>query len=216
MNQMEQDYLLINQCRILYNQSLITFLFPILAAAALCFALWSVSDHRYLLLWAGIVVAYSAGRYIFIWKLDHLRFTADNAARWLDFFAVNVFISGGIWGTAPVVLIPYRPESLLDFTLYNSLTMIIICGLVAGAVISYSVSKWVLFYYAFPALFPPAIYLISLGDKYNSALGGFVLLYLIFITLSSFRLYNQFHQYINIQYRLHVLEAEHEKLKKSC
>lgn len=215
MEELEQDFLLINQCRILYSQSIITFLFPVLAAAALCFILWPVSGHFYLLLWTGVVVAFSTVRYVLIWKLNHRRITAENAAKWLDFFTMNVFISGTIWGAAPIILIPYRPDALLDFTLHNSLTMIIICGLVAGAVISYSVSKWVLFFYAFPALFPPAVYLISLGDKYNSALGGFVLLYLLFITMSSFRLYNQYFHYIKIQHRFHKLKNEYEKLKRS-
>lgn len=215
MEQLEQDFLLINQCRILYSQSIITFLFPVMVAAALCFILWPVSGGFSLLLWTGIVVVFSAIRYVLIWKPDHRRISADNAAKWLDFFTLNVFISGGIWGSAPIILIPYRPEALIDFTLHNSVTMIIVCGLVAGAVISYSVSKWVLFFYAFPALFPPAVYLISLGDKYNSAIGGFVLLYLLFITISSFRLYNQYYEYMVIQYRFHKLKNEYERLKNS-
>ncbi|MEX2524672.1 MAG: hypothetical protein WD750_06920 [Gammaproteobacteria bacterium] len=215
MEQLERDFLLINQYRILYNQSIITFLFPVLTSIALCFILWPVSGHFYLLLWTSIVIVFSVIRYALIWKLNQRRVTVENAAKWLDFFTFNVFVSGAIWGTAPIILIPYRPDALLNFTLYNSLTMIIICGLVAGAVISYSVSKWVLFFYAFPALFPPAVYLISLGDKYNSALGGFVLLYLLFITISSFLLYNQYYQYMSIQYRYHKLENEYEKLKNS-
>jgi len=210
-----QDFLLIQQCRVLFAQSRLTFSFPVMAAVALCFILWPVSEKSFLLIWAGIVILFSASRYIFLWRFNRCQLNPNEAAKWLDFFSLNVFISGAIWGSGPVILIPYEAEHLIDFTLYNSLTMIIICGLVAGAVISYSISKWVLFFYAFPALFPPAIYLISLGDKYNSALGGFVLLYLLFITISSLRLYKQYYEYLIMQYRYYKLKYEYEQLKKS-
>ena len=89
--------------------------------------------------------------------------------------------------------------------------MLIVCGLAAGAVVTYSANKWVIIFYAFLALIPPAIYLIILGDKYNSALGEFVFLYFIFITASSIRLNKQYTYYIDIEYEMIMLK---EKLRK--
>ena len=90
--------------------------------------------------------------------------------------------------------------------------MLIVCGLVAGAVVTYSVNKWVIFFYAFPALVPPAIYMITLGDKYNSALGGFVFIYFIFITVSSFRLNKQYAYYMDIEYQMIMLTEKYREL----
>jgi len=129
----------------------------------------------------------------------------------LDLFITSVFISGLLWGTACIILVPYEPGRLIEFTIYNSLTMLIVCGLAAGAVVTYSANKWVIIFYAFLALIPPAIYLIILGDKYNSALGEFVFLYFIFITASSIRLNKQYTYYIDIEYEMIMLK---EKLRK--
>lgn len=205
MDQLQEFHHLSSQVKLLYNQSIVTFLFPVLFAPAVCLLLWDISDHATLLAWTGIVVMYSLARYSIIWKQKQVELTTDNVNRWLDLFIASVFFSGLLWGAACIVLVPYDQSRLIEFTLYNSLTMLIVCGLVAGAVVSYSVNKWVIFFYAFPALVPPAIYLIILGDRYNSALGGFVLLYFVFITASSFRLHKQFIYYIDIEYEMIML-----------
>jgi len=213
MEQMQHDYLLVNQARILYNQSATTLFFPVIACLALCLLLWDVAGHRRLLAWAGAVIIYTMLRYIIIRQQRHREITPANAGKWLDVFTVGALFSGILWGAAAVVLVPYRPDSLVRFTLYNGLTLLIICGLVAGAVISYSVSRWVLFFYAFPALALPGFYLISLGDLFNSALGGYVLLYLMFIVISSFRLNGQYRYYMNMEFKLARLLEERQAQK---
>jgi hypothetical protein len=213
MEYSRQEHLLFNQARILYYQSLTTILFPALACPALCLLLWEISDHRRLLTWAAAVILFTLSRYAMILKQRQKELSPDNAGKWLDMFTVNAMLSGILWGMSAIILVPYKPDALIVFTLYNGLTILVICGLVAGAVISYSVSKWVLFFYAFPALAPPAFYLISLGDMYNSFLGGFVLLYLVFITIASFRLNSQYRYYMDMEYRLLHLRQEYDELK---
>jgi hypothetical protein len=214
MDELQIFHHLASQVRILYRQSIVTFLFPILFAPAVCALLWEISDHTRLLVWAGIVVVYSLARYLIIWKEEKEGITAGNVNKWLDIFIGSVFISGLLWGAACIFLVPYEQDRIIEFTIYNSLTMLIVCGLVAGAVVTYSVNKWVIFFYAFPALVPPSIYLIILGDKYNSALGGFVLLYFIFIIASSFRLNKQYTYYIDIEYRMIKLSEKYNALVK--
>ena len=209
---MDAYHVVQNQIRILYSQSVITFFFPLLVAPAMGAILWDISSHKILLVWTGSVILYSLFRYLIIWLQHKSEITPENAEFWHDLFTGSVFISGILWGVAPIILVPYEPARLIEFTLYNSLAVLILCGLVAGAVVAYSVSKWVLFFYSFPAMVPPAFYLISLGDKYNSALGGFVLLYFVFITASSFRLHRQFLFYLGIEYKMDCLSRQYEGL----
>jgi len=211
MEQLQAFHHLSSQVKILYNQSVVTFLFPIVFAPVVCGLLWEISNHQLLLIWCSVVVIYSVARYSIIWIQKKEGITPENVNKWLDLFIASVFISGLLWGAACIILVPYEQDRLIEFTLYNSLTMLIVCGLVAGAVVTYSVNKWVIFFYAFPALVPPAIYLIILGDKYNSALGGFVFIYFIFITASSIRLNKQYIYYINIEFEMIMLK---EKLRK--
>lgn len=220
MDQLQEFHRLSSQVQILYNQSVITFLFPILFVPAICLLLWDISDHGRLLIWATVVILYSCARYLMIWMQHREPITPANANKWLNIFIASVFISGILWGLAAVFLVPYAPGKIIEFTLYNSLIMLIVCGLTAGAVVAYSVSKRVILFYAFPALVPAAIYMISLGDKYNSALGGFVLLYFVFITAISFRLNTQFSYYLDIEFQMiqmsqkfRVLQIQYDQLK---
>ena len=204
----------LNQIRILYTQSSLALLFPVIAAAALCYILWPVAGHLLLSAWTGIVIVYSITRYFFLKRYSRQPLTRANTGKWLDLFTGSAFVSGMLWGQAAIILVPYEPARLVEFTLYNSLVLIIICGMVAGAVVCYSVCKRVLFFYAVPALAPPAFYLISLGDKYNSSLGGFVLLYLIFVSAFSFRLNSQYLQFIDMKQELCRLGDENDKLRE--
>lgn len=214
MEYSKTDHLLVSQTRILYYQSITTVSFPVFACLAICLLLWDVSARSHLITWAVIVLLFTLLRYILLWQQRRHKLTPENAGRRLDIFTAGALFSGLLWGSAPIILVPYRPDALLNFTLYNGLTLLIICGLVAGAVISYSVSRWVLIFYAFPALVPPAFYLIWLGDVYNTFLGGFVLLYLVFIAVTSYRLNTQYLFYVDLEYRYKQLQLDHQKLKE--
>lgn len=203
-----------SQVHILYSQSAITFLFPILAAAALCLLLWEISPRPALLVWAGLVVTYSLGRYGLLWRYRMAARNREESGSWHAAFAASVFVSGVLWGTAPILLVPYEPSRLIEFTLYNGLIVLIISGLVAGAVIAYGVSIRVLLCYVVPALVPPALYLIALGDKFNSALGGFVLLYFVFIGATSIRVRQHFMHFMRIEHDRDGLRRELDNLRR--
>ena len=188
-----------NQVALLYSQAAVTLLFPAIAATALVWLLWDVANRWVLLCWAAIAMLCSAARYVLLWKFHQKQMQPEHAGKWLDLFSGSAFISGLIWGAAPIVLVPYTPDRLVEYTLYNGLTLIVICGMVAGALVSYSVCKWVLFFYSLPALAPSGLYLIALGDKYNSALGGYTLLYFAFVLLASLRMHAQYMHYFEIE-----------------
>jgi len=214
MDQLQAFHRLSSQIQILYNQSVITFLFPIVAAPAVCLLLWDITNQGRLLTWASVVIIYSLARYLIIWKQRREPVTPENANKWLDIFTASVFFSGILWGASTILLVPYEQERIIEFTIYNSLVMLIVCGLVAGAVVGYAVSKRVILFYAFPALVPPGVYLIILGDRYNSTLGGFVLLYFIFITASSFRLNRQFSYYLGLEYQMIQVSQRYKQLQQ--
>lgn len=202
-----------SQVHILYSQSAVTFLFPIIASIALCVLLRDVSPRPILLGWGALIVVYSIARYGLLWRFRSAEHNCDDFQSWHALFALGVFISGALWGVAPILLVPYEPARLVEFTLYNGLIVLIISGLVAGAVIAYGVSIRVLLCYVVPALLPPALYLIQLGDKYNSALGGFILLYFLFITASCIRVRNHFMHFIRVEHERELLRHELEQLQ---
>ena len=204
-----------SQVHLLYSQSAITFLFPVLSSILLSYALWGVSAHKILVAWCATVIIFTFIRYLNLWLYHKKNSATTNTDLWLDLFTINVFMSGIIWGIAPIILIPnaINANDPTEFTLYNSLIMLTVCGLVAGAAVSYSISIRAILAYSTPALTFPALYLIALGDKFNGFLGGFVLLYFIFIISASLRFNKQFEHLILLEYRFNKLTSEHEHLK---
>jgi len=210
-----RDFLkLKNQVNILYTQSFTNNIFPVLAALWLICILQDTADRLYLYAWFGLILLFSAIRHILLYKYRNTLITRGNIASWLNIFHVNVCISGAMWAVAGILLVPYDPVKPVEFTLYNGLILLTTCGLVAGAVISYSVNLFVLACYSYSALVPPAFFLISLGDKYNSAFGGLVLLYCFFISIAAFRMNRQFRFYLDMEYEKEELRFRYDRLKE--
>jgi len=168
--------------RVLRDQASITYFFPIAAALALGLLLWDEAPRPRLAAWILVVLAHAFLRYKYLCP------AGAAAPQGIGRFAAGALSSGLIWGSAPLLLIPYDPARIVEFTLFNGLTLLVICGLTAGAAFAYAASLRVLFCFTVPALLPSALYLISLGDRFNSALGGFVLLYFLFVTVSALRM----------------------------
>lgn len=210
---MQKKILTLAQVEILYSQSAVTFLFPVFASVILGVALWDVAYRARLISWIIIVWVYAIFRFILLAKYKKATITYDNAAHWLDLFIGTVCLSGIMWGLAAIVLIPFDGKNLIEFTLYTGITLLSVSGLVAGATISYSVSLPVLLFYVLPALLPPALYLITLGDLYNSTLGGFILLYCFFISSAGYRMNRQLLGYIDNKYELGKLKQQYQQLK---
>ena len=217
-----KDYLLARtQVEILFSQSAITFLFPVIFAFIISYVIREVANTTILIVWLVVVVLYSIGRYLLLWMYYRSGVGKTAYRKWLFRLNIGIFLSGLVWGVAGIILIPYKVDSLVEFTLYNSLIMLTVCGIVAGAMVSYSISLNTVILYVVPALVPPGLYMITLGDKYNTALGGFVLLYFIFIILTAYRLNSQLlnyaykdHQYQNIRQHYLRLKKHYDELVK--
>ena len=194
---------------ILYSQSRLTFVYPVVSAATLSGLLWNVSAHAILFTWLALVIALTLGRFRMLRAMqrDHGR-DGGPPGRWLNIFALSALLSGLLWGAAPMCIVPHTPDRLVEFTLYNGLVMLVVCGLVAGATVAYAVSLRVLFCFTAPALLPPGLFLISLGDRFNGALGGLVLLYFLFISGAAVRMHQQLRRFFELEYQLHRLRMD--------
>lgn len=196
------------RAHLLYSQSLVTFTFPVFAAIALGAVLWDLAPRHVLLGWVGTVILYSLARYGLLWRYRWAAAGAEMDQDWLNLFAMSALISGVLWGAAPILLVPYQAAGLVEFTLHNGLILLVVCGLAGGAAVAYAASLRVVFFYIVPALVSPAFYLISLGDRYNSALGGFVLLYFVFVTTAAIRMHHQLRRHFEMEFVLEQLQKD--------
>lgn len=209
---MQSKQIIRSQVEILYSQSAVTFLFPSIIGIILAATIWDIANRKVLIGWLAVVFLYSVFRYLMLWKYNRTKLTPENVEQWLNIFIASACISGIMWGLAVIILIPQDGKNIIEFTLYSGITLLAVSGLVAGATISYAVSLNVLFFYIFPALLPPSVYMISLGDIYSSALGGFILLYCFFVGTAGYRMNRQLLYYISKQHELIKLKQQHQKL----
>ena len=202
------------QVEILYSQSVVAFIFPVIFSLIIGKVVWDIANRTFLIAWVVVVALFCVGRYLLLWSYIKIDRKKIDYHKWLTRINVAVFLSGAMWGIPGIILIPYHADALIDFTLYNSLIMLTVCGIVAGSVISYSINLGTVFLYICPALFPPAVYLITLGDKYNSALGGFIMLYFIFISLTAYKLNRQLLAYAFKEYQYQNIKTHYVRLKQ--
>jgi hypothetical protein len=194
---------------ILYSQSRLTFIYPVVSAAALCALLWEVSSHAVLLMWLALVTALTLGRFRMLRAMQRDRgVLGDLQGRWLNAFALSALVSGLLWGAAPMCLVPRALDQPVEFTLWNGLVILVVCGLVAGATVAYAASLRVLFCYIVPALLLPGVYLISIGDRYNSVMGLFVLLFLLHVCTAAVHMHVQLRRYFEWEYELNRLRRD--------
>lgn len=205
---------LARQVGILYSQSVVTFLFPLLAALCVAALLYEQADQRYLAGWLTAIYLHGASRYYLLWCYFHGAAETSQSSAWMNRFLLGAFISGGLWGFAGMLLVPYRPTDAVAFTLNNGLLLLMVCGLVAGSVISYAINIRVTFCYSLPALLPPAFHLISIGDRYNSAFGGLLLLYYLYILVAAIRMNRQLVYFLNMECREQKLAQKYENLQR--
>ena len=206
-----EDIADLNLIHILYSQAPVTFTFPVLAGTCLVFLLWNVSRLDILLSWFLVITLHSIYRYILLRQFNNASLKPEDTGTWLDRFVLSACISGILWGIAPIILVTYSGQ--MEFIIYNGITVLMTCGLSAGAAISYAVSPKVLVSYTLPALIPPAVYLITLGDIHNSSLGGYILLYFVFITLAAIRMNRVLRRFIKMEQEKTEACYKYEKLK---
>jgi hypothetical protein len=193
---------------LLYVQSRLTFLFPVIAAVFLCALLRDVAGRPVMLAWLVLVIGLTLARLRMLRRIRDARTSPGTPVHWLNVFALGALVSGALWGAAPMLIVPDEPGRALEYTLYRGLVMLVVCGLVAGATVTYVVSVRVWLSFTIPALLVPGLYLVAMGDRLNGALGGFVLLYLFFITVAGLRMNAQLRRYLELEYEMGRLRRD--------
>jgi hypothetical protein len=196
------------RAHLLYSQSHLTFLFPVIAAVSLCMLLWDVAGGWLMRLWLTLVIGLTLVRFRALSLIRRNPQREAPAAGWLNAFALGALVSGVLWGLAPIIVVPDAPGRAVEYAQYRGLVMLVVCGLVAGATVTYVISMRVWLSFAIPALVVPGLYLAALGDRLNGALGGFVLLYLFFIVVAGLRMNLQLRRFVELEYELNRLRRD--------
>jgi signal transduction histidine kinase len=136
------------QIRIVYKNTQLVLLSNIVIPLCLLWALWDAIARPMALVWVALMLGLAALRAGLLIAYQRAAPPPLQAPRWGIYLIVSAFAAGCLWGAAGVVL--SVPDSPVQF----SLIMLILAGLGAGAVISFSAYLPVFHAYFLPSLLP--------------------------------------------------------------
>lgn len=168
----------------LYGNSYLSYLASAAGSVLVFWLLNDIAPPTYLTAWFVIFIVLTVVRLALSYafqKTEHI----TNVDVWLIAFCSMSFISGTLWGVSGFILIPQSGIALLESVMYHGMLLLFIAVLIAGSVITYSISRIVFLSFSFPAVVPQCLMLIAKGDVYHSFLGGFMLAYALVVFVIS-------------------------------
>ena len=135
--------------------------------------MWKILPHGWLLLWLASMAVVSATR---LWHLSAYARTnpqASEVKRWLIQYVMGSALAAALWGLAGVAFMPESHPHSQVFTL------IMLTGLSAAAVASYSSVLWAYRVFLWVSLSPVAVTMLWKGDAEHIAIGAVIFLYVI-------------------------------------
>ena len=195
----------LKQVEKLYEHSYFSLIATLFAAVLVFWLFEPVTDSQILIIWFVIFTSVTAIRLFLSWYfLNHKH---ENIDLWSLNFTVASLVSGTLWGLTGFIFIDKGSLPLIDSVLYHGLLLLFIAGLIAGSIVTYSVSRLVYLSFSIPAVVPQCLLLISYGDKYHSALGGIILVYAFVMFVISVYFHRVFSENSRIEERNELLES---------
>jgi diguanylate cyclase (GGDEF)-like protein len=167
---------------ILFDQAKVSIL--AVQAAVLLFAYFfqGHTQQNFLVAWTILFSLINVARYLYIFAFFKTGHNEQNCQRWFNRFLVGLFASGVMWSTMAMVAIP------TDEINYTSFLILVIAGLLGGAVSTYAVSRIAYGMYAVSSTIPLVLILAIQSEPALRAFGLIVAIYFMFLYASMLRL----------------------------
>ncbi|HYQ70532.1 MAG TPA: EAL domain-containing protein [Gammaproteobacteria bacterium] len=159
------------QVELVYTQAPVALLVALAASLLLTLGLWNVVAHNLLVLWFGAQFLQTMLRLFLVYRYNHASPDRSKQSRWAWWFLVGNLVSGTVWGCIGLFFSFDWPVE------YQTLMMMIMAGIVAGAVSSYAVMLPVYAAFMLPAILIPSQ---SMLLHHNATQGKMGLLFILF------------------------------------
>lgn len=143
---------------------------------------WSVIDHALLLAWFAAITLAVLSRVALFAAYRRTHLTPDNVSRWVTWFTGGTALSGIIWGSAGIFLLPAEIS-------HQIFTIFVLAGMTAGAVVSFSARWKIGLVFIVFTLTPLSVRLLAEGRDMHLAMGAMSLLFMVLMVVISRRMY---------------------------
>src|SRR4051812_31644295 len=153
------DDLLLEQLRLVHDNSLPSQLVALFNSSLLAYVQWSAVDHGAMLVWLLCMTAVSFARLQMAHAFQRTAPSVTAVGRWRMLFLAGVTCSGLLWGAAGVVIFPADSFPRQVFTAF------VIAGMVAGSAATVSPLPLGFVAFGFPAPLPIMVQILIPGDQ---------------------------------------------------
>ena len=159
------------QLELIYTQAPVAIGVAFMLALLVAGSLWQVADQSHLLWWLGAQFIQTTARMGLVYSYRNASPVNRQRSRWMLLFFVGTFFSGIIWGCIGLIYSFTWPVE------YQTLTLMCLAGILAGAISSYAVNLSIYAAFMVPAILIPAQSMLVYSSKLQNNLGLMLMLF---------------------------------------
>jgi PAS domain S-box-containing protein len=186
---MKGQELIADQVRKLYEHTVFGSVATLINGTVLVFVLRHRVSSLKLSLWLCAAILISLLRLSLYRSYHKNTLSQRETARWKNFFIASLFFAGLLWGAAAIFL--YPPDAIG----HQAFIALVIGGMVAGAVGSFTSVLTAFYLFSIPALAPITVRFFLQGTEIHFAMGCMALLFLLIMSMMASRTHKE---YINL------------------
>jgi two-component system cell cycle sensor histidine kinase/response regulator CckA len=189
-----QEKIAIDQIQRLTAQGILGIGATTLCSVIIAVALYGVSPKSRLLIWIGAFLAVSLARTFLQCYYLKRPLPPESIGRRKTVLLLSLFVSGCMWGLAPILLFPYESVA------HQVLLCFVMGGMVAGAVGVFASVLAAFYAFSIPTTLPLMIILFSIGDGTHLAMGCTLVVFWLFMFLAAKWINREFYQFLVLKY----------------
>ncbi|HIJ57253.1 MAG TPA: PAS domain S-box protein [Deltaproteobacteria bacterium] len=191
----EEVWVRTEQTKTMYAHAPLSMLAVTVFSLLLTYALWPVISHPVLMIWLCAVFLMIFFRFILVYQYRRASRESLETDRWGLLFTMGQLLNGVLWGIAGIFL--FSEESIA----HQMVLIIVIAGLVAGAVGSYSRKSSVIYFFTLPAITPITLKFFSMGDNVHTLVGIMAIIFTIIMVVTAYRISTVAQSSLSHQYK---------------
>jgi diguanylate cyclase (GGDEF)-like protein len=179
----------------LYQQAKLGFIASLLCFTIVLLSFILTNLPVIALYWYGFAVLIIAFRYLLVEKFFHIPTAKNNISLWRNLFTIGAFLNGACWGLIGTPL--FLPHSN---DLEQTLLLVILAGIAAGAVPLLSYARTAAIAFLTPALVPLIIYFYIFKEDTSILLATAITIFYIYLIILCLKTYNTLKNSIRLRF----------------
>lgn len=159
------------QTELVYNQAPAAIVTAYLLAVVVALCTWGVADQTQLLAWMGVQSVLTVARMVLVFSYWRTNEKQRTEPRWGLLFFSGALVSGVVWGCLGLLFSFSWPVE------YQTLTLMALAGVIAGAISSYAAMLSVYIAFMVPAMLIPAQAMLMHNSNISNNMGLLIMLF---------------------------------------